>query len=413
MGRRVADTAGPAAAGELFTARVEGIVADGEGLLRREGKRVFMDLCAPGDTVTGRITESRRDWDRAELVAVEAPSPDRVTPPCPLFGRCGGCSLQHLAYGAQLRAKAGILKDAFIRIGGFSPPEPALIPSPPLEYRNRMQFHCVTQFHHAGRFHGPRPPGGGPGAGLKARRSGEIIPLPDCPVADRGIREALRRGSLRPPPHRNRFTVYSRGELLLCEGGRERGTIRLLDRDITLEAGCFFQSNAGALELLIADLLRTAEEADPALPAADLYCGAGTFAAFLARRFSRIDLMERDRRALALARRNVEGPAGFSALEDGRWAETRKPAAPGYGFIVADPPRQGLSPVMGRWLAGSGCPLLAYVSCDPATMARDSRLLRAGGYRLAELRLYDFYPQTAHIESLGIFRKNGRGDEQA
>jgi 23S rRNA (uracil1939-C5)-methyltransferase len=390
--------------GEFFTARVEGIAAGGEGMLRRGGKRVFMDLCAPGDTVTGRITESRRDWDRAELAAVEDPSPDRVTPPCPLFGRCGGCSLQHLAYGAQLRVKAAILKDAFTRIGGFVPPEPVLIPSPPLEYRNRMQFHCITQFHRAA---------GAPGAGLKARRSGEIVPLPDCPVADRGIREALRRGTLRPPPHRDRFTVYSRGELLLCEGGPERGTIRLLDRDITLEAGCFFQSNAAVLELLITDLLRAAEEADPALPAADLYCGVGTFAAFLARRFSRIDLMERDRRALALARRNVEGGGmEFFALDDGRWAALRKPADAGYGFIVADPPRQGLSPAMGRWLAESGCPLLACVSCDPATMARDSRLLRAGGYRLVELRIYDFYPQTAHIESLGIFRKDGRGDEQ-
>jgi 23S rRNA (uracil1939-C5)-methyltransferase len=410
MDRRIT---GPAAGGELFTAWVEGIAAGGAGLLRRGGKRVFMDLCAPGDTVTGRITESRRDWDRAELVTVEDPSPDRVAPPCPLFGRCGGCSLQHLAYGAQLRAKAAIVKDAFTRIGGFVPPEPVPVPSPPLEYRNRMQFHCAAQFHGAARRGAGACPAAGEGPGLKARRSGEIIPLPDCPVADRGIREALRQGALRPPPGRDRFTVYSRGETLLCEGGRERGTIRLLDRDITLEAGCFFQSNAGALELLLGDLLLAAEGADPALPGADLYCGVGTFAAFLSRRFSRMDLMERDRRALALARRNVEGPAEFFALGDDRWAAARKPADPPYGFILADPPRQGLSPAMGRWLAGSGCPLLAYVSCDPATMARDSGPLRAGGYRLAELRLYDFYPQTAHIEILGIFRKEGRGNGQA
>jgi 23S rRNA (uracil1939-C5)-methyltransferase len=184
-----------------------------------------------------------------------------------------------------------------------------------------------------------------------------------------------------------------------------------LDRDITLEAGCFFQGNATALELLVAGLLRAAEGADPALPAADLYCGVGTFAAFLSRRFSRIDLMERDRRALALARENVEGPAEFFALGDDQWAAQRPASAPPYGFIVADPPRKGLSPAMGRWLAGSDS-LLAYVSCDPATMARDSRLLRAGGYRLAELHLYDFYPQTAHIESLGLFRKDGRSDEK-
>ncbi|MDR2159634.1 MAG: class I SAM-dependent RNA methyltransferase [Treponema sp.] len=406
MGRRIEDTGHPAA-GELFTATVEGMAAGGEGVLRREGKRVFMDLCAPGDTVTGRITERHRDWDRAELVAVETPSADRAAPSCPLFGRCGGCSLQHLSYEAQLRTKAVILQDAFIRIGGFDPPVPALIPSPPLEYRNRMQFHWIRQFP------GLRSRAGGPG--LRTRRGGEIVSLPDCPVADRGIREALRRGALRPPPHKDRFTVYSRQEILLCEGGRERGTIRLLDRDITLEAGCFFQSNGAVLELLIGDLLRAAEKADPALPAADLYCGVGTFAAFLGRRFSRIDLMERDRRALALARRNAEGGAEFFALGDDQWAALQKQGGEknsAYGFVVADPPRKGLSPAMGRWLAESDCPLLAYVSCDPATLARDSRLLRAGGYRLAELRLYDFYPQTAHIESLALFRKDRRGDEK-
>jgi 23S rRNA (uracil1939-C5)-methyltransferase len=138
----------------------------------------------------------------------------------------------------------------------------------------------------------------------------------------------------------------------------------------------------------------------------------GVFAALLGDRFPRIDLMEENKSALALARENVRGEGReFFALRDDEWVRLKsrsrggKPGG-GYGFMVADPPRQGLSPALARWIAGEGPPLFAYVSCDPATLARDSRVLTAGAYTLADLRLYDFYPQTAHIESLAVFKKN-------
>ncbi|MDR0622923.1 MAG: TRAM domain-containing protein [Treponema sp.] len=400
------------AIGEVCTVQIEGIAAGGSGLARLEGQRLFIDKTAPGDTVRGRITEEHRGWARAELVEITGASPERITPACPRYGTCGGCSFQHLRYEAQIRAKTAILRDAFTRLGGLIPPEPLVFSSAPWEYRNRMQFHCIEQFHCIKQFHRIKQfhsvkdreaP-----VGLKARKNAEIIPLTDCPVADPGIRKALKEKTILPPPQKDRFTVYSRGGLFLSEGGNCRGMVPILDRELLLDAGVFFQSNALMLEALGADLRALAKEADAGLPMADLYCGVGTFAALLGDRFPRIDLVEADNTALSLARHNVRGEGReFFALRDDDWVKFRgRSGHRPYGFIAADPPRQGLSPALTRWIAAEGPPLFAYVSCDPATLARDSGKLVAGGYTLEELRFYDFYPQTAHIESLAVFKKN-------
>jgi 23S rRNA (uracil1939-C5)-methyltransferase len=388
------------AAAEIFTARVEGIAAGGAGLARLEGKPVFIRMSAPGDRIRAIIKADHGSWAQAELETILEPSPLRTEPPCPHYGICGGCSLQHLNYHAQLEAKTAILRDAFIRIGGFKPPEAGVHPSEPWSYRNRIQLHRVKQA-------GKAP------AGLKARSSGDIVPVTCCPVADPLIQRALREKTLLPPPGKDRFTVYARGNILLSEGGRRRGRIRVRDRELSLDAGVFFQSNGSLLESLVGELLEIAETADPRLPAADLYCGVGTFAAFLGDRFPRIDLLEENRTALALAGENVRAGGGAGKVElfaqtDEAWVKPGRAAGKrrNYGFAVVDPPRQGLPVSMRRWLAEAGPPLLVYVSCDPATLARDSALLLGGGYRPDRLSFYDFYPQTAHIESLVLFRKN-------
>jgi 23S rRNA (uracil1939-C5)-methyltransferase len=307
--------------------------------------------------------------------------------------------LQHLNYPSQLAAKTQILKDTFYRIGGFHPPEPQVFPSNPWEYRNRVQLHCIKRRQY----------------GMKAKKSGEIIPVADCPIADPGIRNFLKGEgdqSFSPPPEKDRFTVYARGGLFLGEGGTLRGKTQILDRELVLDAGVFFQSNGMMLEKLVTDLREIAVGAGAIrnLPMADLYCGVGTFAVFLGEFFPHADLVEENKTALALARENflqISGgntpavSAGYFAQRGEDWvknADCRR-----YGFIVADPPRHGLAPEIARRLAADGPSLFVYVSCDPATMARDSKILLAGGYKLKELRLYDFYPQTAHIESLAVF----------
>jgi 23S rRNA (uracil1939-C5)-methyltransferase len=388
----------------LHKAQVEKIAAGGAGLARIEGKTVFIEGSAPGETVLCRVTTEHRSWVQAELLEIIEPSPDRVQPACTLWGKCGGCNLQHLGYPAQLAAKTAILCEAFTRIGGFSPPQPLVFPSEPWEYRNRMQFHAIRQ---------PKTGETDTVWGLKARKKDEIIPISDCPIADPGIRSLLQAKnstmqSQLLPPGRDRFTIYARNGLFLSEGGAARGKTRVLDRDLALDASVFFQSNGAMLEKLIIDLREIAAAADQNLPMADLYCGVGTFAAFLGESFPHIDLVEEHKTALALARENLarHKSAAFYAQRSEHWAQNgigNGAAAHRYGLITTDPPRQGLDPSLAHSLAAGGPPLLAYISCEPATLARDSAILLQGGYELRELRLYDFYPQTAHIESLAVF----------
>jgi len=381
-------------------AHIESIASGGAGLARIDGKPVFIKGGIPGEKLVCRITRDHRSWAEAEMLDLLDASPDRVKPVCGVYGTCGGCNLQHLDYKAQLAAKKAILKDAFVRIGGCPPPEPAVIPSEPWEYRNRMQFHAIRE-------RGKKS--SGVLWGLKSEKSADLVPIPDCPIADPGIRKALceeENKALLTPLGKDRFTVYARGDLFLSEGGVNRGKTRILDQELALDASLFFQSNGAMLEKLVADLLNIAGEADRSLPMADLFCGVGTFAAFLGKLFPQQVLVEENKAAIALARENlardtIATRGDFFAQRGEDWVKHNNPN--GFSFIIADPPRQGLSQSLASRLATEGPPLLAYVSCDPATLARDSRILAAGKYTLKALRFYDFYPQTSHIESLAVF----------
>ena len=382
---------------ELHEVRIESIAAGGAGLARIEGKPVFIKGGIPGERLVCRITKDHRSWADAQLLEILDASTDRVRPECGIYGICGGCNLQHLSYKAQLAAKTAILKDAFVRIGGFTPPEPVIIHSEPWEYRNRMQFHAMRDRSQKN-----------PGVlwGLKSEKSADLVPVPDCPVADPGIRRLLREEEKKKhltPLGKDRFTVYARGGLFLSEGVCGRGKTRILDRELALDASLFFQSNGAMLEKMIADLLAAAGEADHSMPMADLFCGVGTFAAFLGKLFPKAVLVEENKTAVALARENLPVGGEFFAQRGEDWIRQNNPN--GFGFIIVDPPRQGLNQSLALRLATEGPPLLAYVSCDPATLARDAKILTAGNYTLRELRFYDFYPQTAHIESLAMFAR--------
>jgi 23S rRNA (uracil1939-C5)-methyltransferase len=381
----------------LIKVRIEGIAGGGTGFAHTEGKSVFIEGGAPGDLLLCRITKDRRSWLQAELLEIYEPSPVRVQPACKFYGICGGCNLQHINYPAQLAAKTSILIDSYKRIGGFMPPDPVTFSSEEWGYRNRMQFHIMRQH---------KKKNAEIYWGLKARKSDDIIPVSGCPVADPGIQKILsEKNRLSLPPEKDRFTVYARGGLLLNEGGNSKGSTQVLDKTLVLDVSVFFQSNGSMLEKLIADLRETAAAADRNLPMADLYCGAGTFAAFLGELFPHIDLVEENKTSLALARENLAAHASaeFFAQDTERWAKNCFKRR--YGFMVADPPRQGLDPALASRLALEGPPLFAYVSCDPATLARDSKILVEGGYELQKLCFYDFYPQTAHIETLALFSK--------
>jgi len=388
------------AAGDVIKIRLESIAPGGGALGRSDGKPLFVEGGAPDETVLCRIIEEHKTWARAELLEIIEPSPVRVKSFCQFYGKCGGCNLQHIEYNAQLAVKTAILKDSFLRIGGFELdglPQLEIVPSAPLEYRNRMQFHCLRE----------KAKNDSRMFGLKGRKSGEIIAVTDCPVAENGIRKLLQEGRNLPlPPEKDRFTVFSCNGIFLSESGAETGKIRLLERDVLLDAGVFFQSNVSMLEKLILNLIELAQTADPALPAADFYCGVGTFALFIQENFQKVILMEENKKAISFARENLKGKnAEFFTLCDTDWEKAVLRNKFKFGFAVADPPRAGLAHNFALSLAQYGPSLLAYVSCDAASLARDSKILVKSGYKLNKLKLFDFYPQTAHIESLAVFEK--------
>ena len=392
----------------LVKTKIDSLASGGAGLARLDGKSLFTEGTIPGETVLCRLAKDHGSWLEADLLEVTEPSPGRVDCACDYAGVCGGCGLQHMSYEAQLEAKAAMLTDAFRRIVGFEPAKPKVLSCTPWEYRNRMQFHAIRKFDK-----------NNPDAycGLKAKKSTDIIAVTDCPVADPGIRSLLTKPGKEAKgvlvsPLKDRVTVYARDGLLLSEANMSRGKTAVLGKNLALDAGVFFQSNGAMLEKLAADIAEIAGNlaaGEKERPAADIYCGVGTFAAFFGHLFQKVDMVEENKAALALARLNTAGleNTAFYAMRAENWAKTAGLGR--YGFAVADPPRQGMENALVRRLAESGSAVFAYVSCNPATLARDSKTLLSG-YELSDLRLYDFYPQTAHIESLAVFtrRKEGR-----
>ena len=386
--------------GNSVELEIEKIASGGSGVGRFEGRAVFVAGTCPGDRITARMVEEHDSWNKAELTGVLRPSLARIEAECPWYGTCGGCSLQQLSYEGQLEAKKMLVSDAFMRIGGMVDARiNKVVPSIPYGYRNRMQFHRVN-----------KPGKNEASVGLKRRSGNQVLPLDCCPVADPGIQDAMLKRKLSAPPWADRFHVFSHGNLLLVEGGRtERGKIRIRNRDLILSVGNFFQSNVTTLEILIEDVMRFAMEAPGDGRALDLYCGVGTFGAFLSSHFSRLDMVETEKEAVALARENVHGQGiRHFAWTDDEWVRRAESREESYAFALVDPPRTGLSTSLRRGLTERKPGLLAYVSCDPATLARDTKDLIGGGFILESCTPYDFYPQTAHVETLALFRSGAR-----
>jgi 23S rRNA (uracil1939-C5)-methyltransferase len=365
------------------------LVAGGDGLGFIDGKAVFVPGVLPGERVSIRIVQRRGDYDRAILVEVLQASPHRVTPGCRFAGHCGGCDWLHISYDEQLRQKISIVTEALRRTGHIQRADPAIEPSEPWRTRNRAQVH--------------RGPDGR--LGYMGARSAHVIPVDACPIAVSSI-ERLFRGEARPPIGLERFTVFGDGEMLAVEGGDDARdlAVDVSGRRILFSVGCFFQSNLAVLGKLVPWALEGLRGGS----AADLYSGVGLFGSFLASHFERIICVESSALSLAYARRNVPGASHeFYPMSVEQWIQSAA-ARGGLDTVVVDPPRAGLSVEVREWLTSDQPRRLVYVSCNPVTLARDLRELAAPGkLRLEDLRLFDFYPQTSHVEAVAKLSRGG------
>ncbi len=397
------------------------MVHGGDALGRYEGKVIFVPYAITGEEVVVEIVEDKGRYARAQLVDILSPSPHRVEPPCPHFGpgKCGGCQWQHIAYQAQLEFKAVVVGDQLARLGRLPdvPVKPTISSASPWHYRNHVQFAVSDD----GRM------------GFVATDGRRVEPIEVCYLLHPLLEElfaaldlelpGLVRLSLRagvntghqmiifetlddePPALESDLPVSC--VLLLSDGtpvnliGSNYITEVIAGRRFRISATSFFQVNTAAAEELVRVVSEyLAPAGDEAL--LDAYCGVGTFALSLADKVGHVIGIEEDAGAVADARLNVAELANVEFIEGSVEAFLPQLDRP-IDLAVLDPPRQGCKPEALAALVELAPRRIVYVSCDPATLARDARKLAEGGYQLVEVQPVDMFPQTYHIESVALF----------
>lgn len=374
--------------GEELTLEVERLAAGGDGIARdASGRVVFVPGTAPGDRVHAVVVEARRRFARARVVEQLASGPDRVAPRCPVFGTCGGCTWQHLAYPAQVAAKAAILRDAWTRLGRLPDPGPVEVEASPSPYGWRARTRVAVA---------------GGRVGYRRAGSRALCPTDRCPILVPALEPRL--ASLAADPPADGEVVLAVGDAPAPAGGPGVG-LRAGPDVLRASPGAFFQAHE-ALRGRLAEAVW--EAAGRGARALELFAGIGFFTLGLARRFEAVVAVEGDAVASADLRDNAAraGAGGVrvrrASVEE---ALAREASATPPDVVVLDPPRSGLAPAARRALARNPARRVVYVSCDPATLARDAAALAAGGLRPVSLRGFDLFPQTAHVEALAVLER--------
>ena len=411
--------------------RIEKAIYGGDGLARDSGKAIFVPGTLPGELVEATVAADRRSFANSELDAILEPSPERVVPGCEYVPRCGGCQYQHANAAFQLQMKVDILKETLARAHLPLPGEVASLAGPPWGYRNRIRLHVV-----------------GSALGYRQRGSHKLLPVTHCPIAapllEQAVAAVTRIASLGGLCEEVEFFTNGEQDQMLVSlwpGLRQRPRERDLEafaeqlhreipaligvglfpqqrptmmhwgeRSLTytvcgipyqVSLGSFFQVN----RFLLAPLLQLAIEKRSGRLAWDLYSGAGLFARALD--FENVTAVESEGFSADDLKKNLEGRPHRvvrSSTLDFLRSQTRVQEKP--ELILVDPPRAGLGKEICTLLAGLAAPEIVYVSCDPATLARDLQSLLQSGYSMQKMNLVDLFPQTFHMETVTFLKRN-------
>lgn len=381
---------------------IERILPGGAGLAHAEGRTILVGLAAPGDRLRVEIERTQGRVSFAKIKEVLSASPVRVEPPCPYFGRCGGCDFQQLNYRAQLEAKVEIIRDCLRRIARIEPPVSIPITPSPLEwnYRARAQWQHDAAQKRLGYFE---------------RGSHRVCDIAECPVlmpelqevlAD--LRERLRTNTL--PQDVKDFQAVAGDEDAslappLKEDEPQEASFSIGENRYRFSAEGFFQINQSLLPALVAAAIQGAN-GDHAI---DLYCGVGLFTLPLARRFNHVTGVEGNPSAVAFARRNLEDAhltnASIECGAVGEWLSANSTENAPVDLVLLDPPRTGLEAGATDGILALRPRRIIYVSCDPATLARDLRDMLKGGYALGSIAAFDMFPQTHHVETVAFLHE--------
>lgn len=344
---------------------------------------LFIPFVAPGEVVEAEVTELKKRFGRARLLQVLQSSPERVAAPCRYFGACGGCQYQHLTYPAQLRLKQKQIGDLFQRIGGLEPSRVApVVPcSKPYGYRNRIMIRSQWDKFKQGL-----------NLGFIRSDSRLVVDIEECKIAEPALSEEIRRVRAHPPP----------------KGGL-KVVLRIPPEGWEVPRDSFFQNNFFMLPELV-EAVRQRLRASGARHLIDLYCGVGFFSLELAGEVESFVGVELDQLAIKAARRNA---AARQCAKGEFVAGTAEATLPGLlsrfagatTAVLVDPPRKGCRPELLEALRRARPAQIIYVSCQPATMARDLNVLCGDGvFELTQVVPLDMFPQTSHIESVADLR---------
>lgn len=442
--------------GQYLELTIENISHQGEGVAKLQGYTVFVPFTAPGDVVRAKVVSAKKDYARAVITEIIQPG-RRVEPACPWFQECGGCNLQHLDYGLQLAIKTQAVKTTLQRIGGISPEiVKDILPTQAWKYRNKLQAPVAM---HEGQLT----------AGLYKPRSHDLVPVTDCAIQEdvnnaiaqrigniaraTGVipwNEGKGKGSLRHIlirnsqasgqalaalvvskfsfPNREGFLKALREEvdlhsLVLNENPRPTNVI-LGDREeivwgpgyiidaiaglnFKISASSFWQVNRAGTEKIIA---KVREYANPNQgQVLDIYCGTGSIGLCLAREAAKVIGIESNVRAVEDASDNAKlNGIDNAEFHVGR-AEDLLPEMVQKGLkadvIILDPPRKGCAPPLLEAVAQAQPKKIVYVSCKPATLARDLKLLAERGYDTEEVQPVDMFPHTSHVETVALITR--------
>lgn len=399
-------------------------VFGGNSIGKIDGKTVFIPYTMPGETLEINITDSKRDYDNAEIAKIVTPSPHRVEPKCKYYGKCGGCNMMHIDYEYQKQLRVQMLEDIFAQSGIDIKDKVEVIAGPEYNYRARFQLN---------------------NGGLCEKNSNNVVQIDRCECAEEVINSFLttkddsamkgrlhlfgsdyvektgagqEKLSITIPENKekvdkSRLSGNKSKKLKLKDNHYFAGTVASPENSITVSIGGkqlsfdvrgFFQSNLFVFEKvtkLICDTLV------PGQNILDMYAGCGSISAFLADKFENVILVEHNRDAIVYAEQNMQGKKHVSyGLSGANWAKTCAQYCGKFDACVVDPPRSGMEKEVCDYLCKSNIPQIRSLSCDPATHARDLARLIKAGYSLNQVYLLDFYPHTSHIESLAILSKD-------
>lgn len=407
----------------IFEITLEKLTYGGEAMGRLpDGRAVFVLFGLPNEIVKIKLTQEKQNFARGEIIEILKPSAERIQAKCKHFGECGGCHYQHLTYENQLKAKTEILRDQLQRIGKIeNPPVQAMIPSPnQWNYRNNIQFH-LTEEGKVGFIHS---------------KGNSAFAIEECHLPENQIdsfwkelnfesnlnieRISLRNGDendlmlilesespetpeLEVEADVSVIHVYENHPVVIA--GQEHTFIKILDKDFKVSAQSFFQVNTNMAEKMVEYLITQLPITNSATTLLDVYCGVGLFSKFFANKYHKVIGIESSPSACEDFVFNLDEFDNVDLYEGS--AEEILPKLVGQitnlTHVIVDPPRAGIEKHALDAIVNIKPQIIAYVSCDPSTLARDAARLIKAGYQLKSVTPFDLFPQTYHIESISIF----------